>query len=114
MTARTLLRNALMLGACALGAGVQAGELIFRPLNPSFGGNPNLSAHFLNLAQIQNRYGNTNGGGGSGGVPQITFPPIMIDLGGALPLEPAPEPGTESGPSSSPAPAVLPVMSVSN
>lgn len=54
-------------------------ELIYRPLNPSFGGNPNLSSHLINLAQIQNRFA-SNGGGG--GVPQISFPPISIDLGG--------------------------------
>jgi hypothetical protein len=110
MTARTLLRTALMIGACTLGGGGQAGELIFRPLNPSFGGNPNLSAHFLNLAQIQNQHTASNGGGGSGGIPQITFPPILIDLGGTLPLEPTPEPEAQPEPES----VVAPAMSVAN
>jgi len=118
MNARNLLRTALVLGACTLGVGAHAGELVFRPLNPSFGGNPNLSAHFLNLAQIQNQHTASSGGGGSGGIPQITFPPIMIDLGGRLPLEPTPTPAPEPEPVSSTAPAsapvIMPVMSVAN
>jgi hypothetical protein len=77
--------------AAAVVAGVlapaAASELIYRPLNPSFGGNPNLSAHLIGLAQIQNKHAQSNGGGGGAGIPQITFPPIMIDLGGTLPVE---------------------------
>ncbi|MGY6566770.1 MAG: curli assembly protein CsgF [Halomonadaceae bacterium] len=34
-------------------AGVQAGELIYRPINPSFGGDPLLGNHLLNKAQAQ-------------------------------------------------------------
>jgi hypothetical protein len=75
------------LALCAvLGTGLagtpplHASELIYRPFNPSFGGNPNLSSHLINLAQIQNRFGQRSGG--NGGVPQINFPPISIDLGG--------------------------------
>lgn len=70
--------------AGALSAGVvAAGELIYRPLNPSFGGNPNMSSHPIGLAQIQNRFAGRGGGGGGGGAPpQINFPPITIDLGG--------------------------------
>lgn len=114
MNARNLLRTALVLGACTLGAGAHAGELVFRPLNPSFGGNPNLSAHFINLAQIQNQHTASNGGGGSAGIPQITFPPIMIDLGGTLPIEPSPAPEPESSPAPASAPVAMPVMSIAN
>ncbi|MCC5884623.1 MAG: curli production assembly/transport protein CsgF [Halomonas sp.] len=34
-------------------ASVQAGELIYRPINPSFGGDPLLGNHLLNKAQAQ-------------------------------------------------------------
>ena len=43
------LSAALILGS---GAAV-AGELIYRPINPSFGGNPLLGNHLLNKAQAQ-------------------------------------------------------------
>lgn len=43
------LSVALIVGA---GAAV-AGELIYRPINPSFGGNPLLGNHLLNKAQAQ-------------------------------------------------------------
>ncbi len=67
-------------GALPAGA-VAASELIYRPINPSFGGNPNMSSHLINLAQLQNKHA-ASGGGGGGGIPQINFPPITIDLGG--------------------------------
>lgn len=37
------------------GAGL-ASELIYQPINPSFGGNPLNSSHLLNLAEIQNQH----------------------------------------------------------
>lgn len=102
MHARTVCRTALALCACTIAGAAMSGELIYRPLIPSFGGNPNLSGHFISLAQIQNQHTPSNGGGGSAGIPQITFPPIMIDLGGTLPV--VPEPPAEAAP----------VMSVEN
>ncbi|WP_227368907.1 curli assembly protein CsgF [Halomonas sp. M20] len=35
---------------------VQAGDLIYRPINPSFGGDPFNSSHLLQTAEIQNEY----------------------------------------------------------
>lgn len=63
---------------------VSAGELLYNPINPGFGGNPNNIDYLLNLAEIQNEFTETSGGGGGGGgggVPDISFPPITIDLG---------------------------------
>tara|TARA_R100000322_G_scaffold78680_2_gene49397 strand:+ start:2434 stop:2742 length:309 start_codon:yes stop_codon:yes gene_type:complete len=65
---------------------VSAGELLYNPINPGFGGNPNNIDYLLNLAEIQNEFVETAGGGGGdggggGGVPNISFPPISIDLG---------------------------------
>lgn len=41
-----------------------ASRLVYHPLNPSFGGNPNLAVWWWELANAQNL---TNGGGGGGG-----------------------------------------------
>lgn len=62
---------------------VSAGELLYNPINPGFGGNPNNIDYLLNLAELQNEFTETasGGGGGGGGVPDISFPPITIDLG---------------------------------
>ncbi|WP_224826159.1 curli assembly protein CsgF [Cognatishimia sp. MH4019] len=66
-----------------------AGDLIYRPINPAFGGNPNNFDYLLGTAQIQNQHLPDQGsGGGGGGVPNIDFPDISIDLGGAT--QPAP------------------------
>ncbi|EGM71626.1 curli assembly protein CsgF [Shewanella sp. HN-41] len=50
MTYRTLLT---LITLCVLGSG-QATELIYTPVNPSFGGNPLNGAFLLNKAQSQN------------------------------------------------------------
>lgn len=50
------LRNvsaATALLALALSPAAQAGELIYRPLNPSFGGDPFMGSHLLSKAQAQ-------------------------------------------------------------
>ncbi|MGQ4877914.1 curli assembly protein CsgF [Billgrantia sp. LNSP4103-1] len=44
----------------ALAGGVQAGELIYRPVNPSFGGDPLLGNHLLNKAQAQDTHKDPN------------------------------------------------------
>ena len=50
MTYRTLLA---LVTLCVAGSG-QATELIYTPVNPSFGGNPQNGAFLLNKAQAQN------------------------------------------------------------
>lgn len=60
-----------------------AAELVYRPLHPAFGGDPNNFNALLGLAQIQNQHTESSGSGGGGSaVPEINFPPITIDLGG--------------------------------
>ena len=57
MKAKTFLQRAggclLGLGACALAQGT---ELVYTPINPSFGGNPLNGTWLLNNAQAQNDY----------------------------------------------------------
>ena len=48
-----LLAATLMLATAGL---VQAGDLIYRPINPSFGGDPFNSSHLLQTAEIQNEH----------------------------------------------------------
>jgi curli production assembly/transport component CsgF len=36
--------------------GASAGELVYQPINPSFGGNPFNSSHLLGLAEAQNQH----------------------------------------------------------
>ncbi|KAA0010676.1 curli production assembly/transport protein CsgF [Billgrantia pellis] len=53
--------TALCLGALLTLAGMaQAGELIYRPINPSFGGDPLLGNHLLNKAQAQDTHKDPN------------------------------------------------------
>ncbi|MBO9440145.1 hypothetical protein J7354_15925 [Sulfitobacter sp. R18_2] len=59
-----------------------AGDLIYKPLVPAFGGTPDNWGYLLGTAQIQNQHLPPTESGGSGGAPDITFPPIVIDLGG--------------------------------
>jgi curli production assembly/transport component CsgF len=42
--------------AAGPGGALRAGELVFRPSNPAFGGNPNNSAHLLGTASAQNDF----------------------------------------------------------
>ena len=59
-----------------------SGELLYNPINPAFGGNPNYADYLFSSAQLQNQHvPESGGGGGNQGVPQINFPPITIDLG---------------------------------
>jgi len=39
-----------------LGGPADASELVYTPINPSFGGNPFNSAHLIGLAEMQNQY----------------------------------------------------------
>tara|TARA_R110002012_G_scaffold47399_1_gene124199 strand:- start:3955 stop:4260 length:306 start_codon:yes stop_codon:yes gene_type:complete len=79
-----VIRFSLAIIAIA-GTTAGAGELLYNPINPGFGGNPNNIDYLLNLAEIQNEFlesADSGSGGGGGGVPNISFPPITIDLGG--------------------------------
>lgn len=53
---RKLLNTAL--AGALLGGAAHATEIVYQPVNPSFGGNPLNSGHLLNLANTQNRYPN--------------------------------------------------------
>ncbi|WP_234272031.1 curli assembly protein CsgF [Billgrantia zhangzhouensis] len=58
---RSLLLKLSLVGlflSCSVGA--QAGELIYRPINPSFGGDPLLGNHLLNKAQAQDTHKDPN------------------------------------------------------
>ena len=81
----------ISLSLSALASFASAGDLIFSPVNPAFGGNPNNFDYLVGTAQIQNQHpADPGGGGGGGGVPNINFPDISIDLGGAVaPAAPA-------------------------
>lgn len=37
-------------------SGASAGDLVYQPINPSFGGDPFYSAHLLQTAEIQNKH----------------------------------------------------------
>lgn len=42
--------------ATVIAAAAQAGDLVYQPVNPSFGGDPFNSSHLLGLAERQNEY----------------------------------------------------------
>ncbi|MEM9247272.1 MAG: curli assembly protein CsgF [Pseudomonadota bacterium] len=76
---RPVLAGALVM-ACVVGASsAAASELVFRPVNPGFGGFPSNIDYLLGTANAQNQF---RGGGGGGTAPVINFPDIDIDLGG--------------------------------
>lgn len=81
-----------------------AGDLIYRPIVPGLGGNPDYWTPLLGAAQIDNRFAPQSSGGG-GGAPEINFPPITIDLGGIGGTPPTvPTPATPTA-SAAPAPS---------
>lgn len=89
-----LARMLIGLSAAAVVAGAAsptAADLVYTPVIPAFGGNPNNWDYLIGTAQIQNQYLPSSDGGDSGGAPDINFPPIVIDLGG-VGGEPAPTP----------------------
>lgn len=68
---RAALAAALLLGAGVGPAG--ASELVYQPINPSFGGNPFNSSHLLGIANAQNDFTAPGSGGstpGSAGLSQ--------------------------------------------
>lgn len=55
---------------CHVSSGAVASELIYRPVNPSFGGNALNSSHLLGLANLQNKHQPSFGGGSASGLSQ--------------------------------------------
>ncbi|MEM6413232.1 MAG: curli assembly protein CsgF [Pseudomonadota bacterium] len=45
-----------IVSAAFLSTGTSAQELVYQPINPSFGGNPFTSSHLLSIANAQNDY----------------------------------------------------------
>lgn len=74
------VRVAIAICSLSMPGAAVAENLIYRPVIPAFGGNPNNFDYLIGLAQIQNKFTIPQSGGG--GVPDISFPPIVIDLGG--------------------------------
>src|ERR1700689_1555628 len=56
------LREFFVVGAAVLAitGSAQAGTLIYTPINPSFGGNPNNGPNLLNEAEAQNQFTQSN------------------------------------------------------
>ncbi len=56
------INRKIVIGLCLSGLAaplyVQSSELVYRPVNPSFGGNPANSTHLFNIANSQNDHGN--------------------------------------------------------
>lgn len=73
--AKTGFYISLVLLACSAAGPAAATEMVYYPLNPSFGGNPLNGPVLLNEAQAQNKYTDPDAGGGS-------------DLAGATPQTP--------------------------
>lgn len=51
-----ITHTATLLTAMAITGLANAGELVYQPINPSFGGDPFNSSHLLQTAQIQNKH----------------------------------------------------------
>lgn len=47
----------------AFGAAAQAQDIVYEPVNPSFGGNPFNSAHLLGIANAQNDFKDSRSNG---------------------------------------------------
>ena len=82
------LATAITVLTTGLASQTAASELVYRPVNPGFGGVSSNYNYLIGLADIQNQH--KPEGGGAGGVPIIDFPDIDIDLGGTAPTTTAP------------------------
>lgn len=49
-------QGVVVLAMLAAGGGAQGAELVYTPVNPTFGGNPFNSSHLLGVANAQNTY----------------------------------------------------------
>ncbi|KQN32733.1 hypothetical protein ASE88_01675 [Sphingomonas sp. Leaf38] len=56
MRTRHLVAATSILGLSALPVSATASELVYTPINPSFGGNPFNSSHLLGVATAQSKY----------------------------------------------------------
>ena len=61
------MRVRLWLVAALIAPALHASELVYRPVNPSFGGNPLNSSHLLGTANAQNDYKDPASDSGSSG-----------------------------------------------
>lgn len=61
------MRARLWLVAALIAPTLHASELVYRPINPSFGGNPLNSSHLLGTANAQNDYKDPASSSGSSG-----------------------------------------------
>lgn len=61
------MRARLWLVAALIAPALHASELVYRPVNPSFGGNPLNSSHLLGTANAQSDYKDPASGSGSSG-----------------------------------------------
>ena len=50
------MRYIVLLASCAFCGYASAGDLVYQPINPSFGGNPLNSSHLYQGADIQNQF----------------------------------------------------------
>jgi curli production assembly/transport component CsgF len=64
--AGTSLRVSLLVAALAAGGSAAATEMVYTPVNPSFGGNPLNGPVLLNEAQATNRHTDPDAGSASG------------------------------------------------
>lgn len=53
---RHLALTAIAIAAVTIGSGATAQDIVYEPVNPSFGGNPFNSAHLLGIANAQNDF----------------------------------------------------------
>jgi curli production assembly/transport component CsgF len=65
-----MFRRAVAAVACAFSIACQAGGLVYTPINPAFGGNPNNGVFLLNEAAAQNS--KTNPNASAAGFQQLT------------------------------------------
>ncbi|MFG6569896.1 MULTISPECIES: curli assembly protein CsgF [Sulfitobacter] len=80
---KALALSLIAFGAICTNSAAFAQNFVFQFQSPGLGGDPNLFGYLFSLADAQNEFVASGGAdGGGGGVPQITFPPISIDLGG--------------------------------
>ncbi|WP_417309882.1 curli assembly protein CsgF [Devosia sp.] len=69
----------LALAIAGLAGATTASELVYKPLNPSFGGNPNMAAWLFEIASAQSLFSGTGGGGGADFGGGIGGPVIIIN-----------------------------------
>ena len=95
MSFGNLIQSAVIISlSLAVSGTARAENLIYNPINPGLGGNPNNYDYLIGLADLQNQYLPEQSGSG-GAAPAFNFPPIVMDLGGVDSAvdQPAPDTG---------------------